>query len=244
MSFATQVNASIQVPAAGSVRGFTGDTETFSPELASTFTNLFTTIFGRRIGTTTDSTPRVSANVGVAQPSDLTSGQRDVTLTSEVFVRMKTARGSHTSGPTLDNLAKYAFAVHPTTTSEFIANYPDPASRRQTTGDNFSRDQYTIDQWGTYRINQVSESDGSGGYRIPSNAFTTKVNVMPPSEIYIDRSAEINAFDNTFITFDDGVERFDEEGTPRETPGSLYTSFDEQTATSFDETGPKFDLGV
>ena len=244
VSFASQVNASIQVPAAGSVRGFTGDTETFSPELASTFTNLFTTIFGRRIGTTTDSTPRVSANVGVAQPSDLTSGQRDVTLTSEVFVRMKTARGSHTSGPTLDNLAKYAFAVHPTTTSEFIANYPDPASRRQTTGDNFSRDQYTIAQWGTYRINQLSESDGSGGYRIPSNAFTTKVNVMPPSEIYIDRSAEINAFDNTFITFDDGVERFDEEGTPRETPGSLYTSFDEQTATSFDETGPKFDLGV
>ena len=244
VSFATQVSATIQVPAAGSVSGFTGDTETFSPELASTFTNLFTTIFGRRIGTTTDSTPRVSANVGVAQPSDLTSGQRDVTLTSEVFVRMKTARGSHTSGPTLDNLAKYAFAVHPTTTSEFIANYPDPASRRQTTGDNFSRDQYTIDQWGTYRINQVSESDGSGGYRIPSDAFTTKVNVMPPSEIYIERGAEINAFDNTFITFDDGVERFDEEGTPRETPGSLYTSFDEQTATSFDETGPKFDLGV
>jgi hypothetical protein len=67
---------------------------------------------------------------------------------------------------------------------------------------------------------------------------------MPPSEIYLDRGAQINAFDNTFVTFDDGVERFDEEGTPRETPGNLYTSFDEQTATSFDETGPKFDLGT
>ena len=244
VSFASQVNATIQVPAAGSVRGFTGDTETYSPELASTFTNLFTTIFGRRLGTTTDSTQRVNAGVGVAQPSDLTSGQRDVTLTSEVSVRMNINRGSHIFGPTLENVAKYAFAVHPTTTSEFIPNYPDPATRRATTGNNFSRDQYTIAQIGEFRINQLSEPDGSGGYRIPSDAYTTKINFMPPSEIYIDRGAEINAFDNTFITFDDGVQTYDEEGTPRETPGSLYTSFDEQTATSFDETGPKFDLGV
>ena len=244
VSFASQVSAAIQVPAAGSVSGFTGDTETFSPELASTFTNLFTTVFGRRLGTTTDSTARVNAGVGVAQPSDLTSGERDVTLTSAVHVQMKTNRGSHIFGPTLENVAKYAFAVHPTTTSEFIPNYPDPATRRATTGNNFSRDQYTIAQIGEFRVNQLSESDGSGGYRIPSDAYTTKINIMPPSEIYIDRGAEINAFDNTFVRFDDGVETFDEEGTPRETPGSLYTSFDEQTATSFDETGPKFDLGV
>ena len=244
VSFASQVNASIQVPAAGSVSGFTGDTETFSPELASTFTNLFTTIFGRRLGTTTDSTARVNAGVGVAQPSDLTSGERDVTLTSSVAVRMNINRGTHRFGPTLENVAKYAFAVHPTTTSEFIPNYPDPATRRATTGNNFSRDQYTIAQIGEFRINQLSEPDGSGGYRIPSDAYTTKINFMPPSEIYIDRGAEINAFDNTFVTFDDGVQTYDEEGTPREVPGSLYTSFDEQTATTFDETGPKFDLGV
>ena len=246
VSFASQVNATIQVPAAGSVRDFTGDTETFSPELASTFTNLFTTVFGRRLGTTTDSTQRVNAGVGVAQPSDLTDGERDVTLTSSVNVRMNLNRGITTFnlGPTLENIPKYAFAVHPTTTSEFIPNYHDPATRRKTTGDNFSRDQYTIAQIGEFRINQLSEPDGSGGYRIPSDAYTTRIGIMPPSEIYLDRGAQINAFDNTFVTFDDGVERFDEEGTPRETPGNLYTSFDEQTATSFDETGPKFDLGT
>ena len=242
VSFASQVNASIQVPAAGSVSGFTGDTETFSPELASTFTNLFTTIFGRRLGTTTDSTARVNAGVGVAQPSDLTSGERDVTLTSAVHVQMKTNRGSHIFGPTLENVAKYAFAVHPTTTSEFIANYPDPATRRATTGDNFSRDQYTLAQIGGYRINQLSEPDGSGGYRIPSNAYTTKINIMPPSEIYLERGAEINAFDNTFITFDDGIQRFDEEGTPRDRPE--FTGFDESTATGFDNTLTTFDEGL
>ncbi|MEK9697730.1 MAG: hypothetical protein VW270_18330, partial [Candidatus Poseidoniales archaeon] len=59
VSFASQVAARIQNPAAGSVTD-SGSPDTFTPELASTFTNLFTTIFGRRLGTTTDSVPSAS----------------------------------------------------------------------------------------------------------------------------------------------------------------------------------------
>ena len=246
VSFASQVNASIQVPAAGSVRGFTGDTETYSPELASTFTNLFTTIFGRRLGTVTDSTQRVNAKAGVAEPSDLSAGERDVTLTSDVSVRMNLNRHitSWKLGPTLENFAKYALAVHPTTTSEQIANYDDPASRRATQPDNFSRDQYTIAQWGYLGIRDVCLADGS----IPPAAYTTRINVMPPSEIIIDKvgSAAINAFDNNYMTFDDGITSFDE-GDPgtRDTVGRTATSFDQggTYGINFDQDSTTFDNG-
>jgi hypothetical protein len=229
VSFASQVNASIQVPAAGSVRGFTGDTETYSPELASTFTNLFTTVFGRRLGTVSDgTTQRVNAKVGVAESSELPPLTRDVTLTSDVSVRMNLNRHitSFNLGPTLENLPKYALAVHPTTTSEQIANYYDPASRRATQPDNFSRDQYTLAQWGHIGIRDVCLADGT----IPSSAYITRINVMPPSEIIIDKvgSAAVNAFDNNYMTFDDGITSFDE-GDPgtRDTVGRTSTSFDQ-----------------
>jgi len=275
VSFASQVNASIQVPAAGSVRGFTGDTETYSPELASTFTNLFTTIFGRRLGTVTDSTQRVNAGVGVAEPSELSAGERDVTLVSSVTARMDIGRGntSFKLGPTLENFAQYALAVHPTTTSEFIANYPDPATRRGTAGNNFSRDQYTIAQFGGYTINSVSDyqflrtekeqNAGDGGdyllledggrlqgeeLHIPESAYTTRIGVMPPSEIIIttDGSLAINAFDNNFTSFDDGVTTFDE-GDPgtRDTVGRHATSFDQggTYGINFDQDSTTFDNG-
>ena len=82
VSFASQVSARIAPITAGGIGDYTGD-DTFTPELASTFTNLFTTIFGRRLGTNTDgTTPRVNAGTSVASPSELTTTTRDVTLTS------------------------------------------------------------------------------------------------------------------------------------------------------------------
>ena len=155
VSFASQVSATIQVPAAGRISDYYGD-DTYSPELASTFTNLFTTVFGRRLGTIDDSTARVNARVGVANASDLTSGKRDVTLTREITVILRTNRGSHrSSGNNLSNLPKYAFAVPPIATSGTIPHYPG-LSRTITASSDESRDLYTIDQWGSYRINQVS----------------------------------------------------------------------------------------
>jgi hypothetical protein len=62
VSFATsladaQLNSlRIRNPAAGDIIDFTGDTQTFTPELASTLRTLFVEVFGRRLGTKDDGT--------------------------------------------------------------------------------------------------------------------------------------------------------------------------------------------
>ena len=115
----------IQVPTAGSVQDFIGD-DTFTPELASTLTNLFTEIFGRRLGTLTDGstlreetgslfledgkfalletghkiiTVRDGAMTGSSEP--LQSGIREVTLTSTVSVTVGTGNNRNQDGKRL-----------------------------------------------------------------------------------------------------------------------------------------------
>jgi len=226
VSFSTLVSANIQNPTAGSVGDYIGD-DTYSPELASTFTNLFTTVFGRRLGTIDDSTARVNATVGVAESSDLTSGKRDVTLTRDYTVVLRTNRGSHNSGNRLSNLPKYAFAVPPISDNLEIPNYPGIYRSATQTG-NETRDLYTIDQWGQYRINQVSvksintnEFDSTSTkfdsanesfdkidkYTIPQEAYNTRVNVPPPSEIKVTSSG--TRFSSNTIEFDDNIRTFD-----------------------------------
>jgi len=225
VSFSTLVSATIQNPTAGSVGDYIGD-DTYSPELASTFTNLFTTVFGRRLGTIDDSTARVNAGVGVPESSDLTSGQRDVTLHRDVTVVLRTGRGSHSTGNTLDNLPKYAFAVPPIGDNAQIPNYPGIYRSATQTG-NETRDLYTIDQWGTYKINEVSIKEINGNefdsgtkfdstnatfdeidkYIIPAGAYRTRVNVPPPSEIIVTSSGTRFSSDN--VEFDDNVRTFD-----------------------------------
>ena len=226
VSFSTLVSATIQNPTAGSVGDYIGD-DTYSPELASTFENLFTTVFGRRLGTIDDSTARVNATVGVAEPSDLTAGQRDVTLTRDYTVVLRTNRGSHNTGNRLSNLPKYAFAVPPINDNLEIPNYPGIYRSATQTG-NETRDLYTIDQWGQYRINQVSvkstntnefdsdttnfdstnESfDNIDKYTIPQEAYNTRVNVPPPSEIIVSSAGTRFSSDN--VEFDDNVRTFD-----------------------------------
>ena len=235
VSFASQVSATIQVPAAGRISDYFGD-DTFSPELASTFTNLFTTIFGRRLGTATNNATLVSAPMsGYSDISDIPDG-RDVTLTSDVSVRMNIGRGAHLTGPTLENVAHYAFSVHPTSSSVVIPNHRDPSGRIATTGSNQSRDQYTLAQIGYVGIREICLADGT----IPASAFTKRINFMPPSEIYVSRDGLTNAFDNNFVSFDDTIQRFDESGNTRDTEGRYATSFDEVNI-GFDETTTKFD---
>ena len=235
VSFASQVAARIQNPAAGSVTD-SGSPDTFTPELASTFTNLFTTIFGRRLGTTTDGTT-LRSNPMDGSSELLPSGKREVTLTSSVSVRFAVANSqSFYSGPTLDLLPKYAFAVPPIETTEDIPHYP--GIRRTARNNDNNRAYYNIDQFGQYRINEVSDSSGN----IPLTAFSTKINVPPPGEIIVS-SNTTNAFDQTFLTFDNTRNLFDEEGAPLATSGLYYTSLDEDTF-SFDETGNSFDEGA
>jgi len=226
VSFSTLISATIQNPTAGSVGDYIGD-DTYSPELASTFTNLFTTVFGRRLGTIDDSTARVNASVGVPESSDLTSGQRDVTLHRDVTVVLRTNRGSHNTGNRLSNLPKYAFVVPPIDSVSEIAHYPGIYRSVTQTG-NETRDLYTIDQWGQYRINQVSiknpntnefdsdttkfdsttESfDNIDKYIIPEEAYNTRVNVPPPSEIIVSSAGTRFSSDN--VEFDDNVRTFD-----------------------------------
>ena len=232
VSFASQVSARLQVPTVGDIVGHDSDT-TFSPELASTFTNLFTTIFQRRLGTATDGTSvNASAKVGLKDlKSESQSGKREVTLTSAVTVSMGlTSQTSNTLNPTLDLLPKYAFAVPPIETTEVIPNYP--GIKRQIRSDN-SGAYFTIEQFGQFRINQVSargentfdyassvhntfdstqDTFDSQSIFIPAAAFTTRINVPPPGEIVISDTGSVNAFDQTFVTFDNAIETFDEEG--------------------------------
>ena len=56
VTIASLVNAQLTIPTGSEISGYVGDTETFTPELASTLTTLFTTVFGRRLGTTSDGT--------------------------------------------------------------------------------------------------------------------------------------------------------------------------------------------
>ena len=115
VSLATLVSARIKTPAGTDVTGFEGD-DTFTPELASTFETIFKTVFGRRLGTSTDgSSANSSPAVGV--DSALTAGQRDVTLTSSHTIKLPlirtTTKASFGYGkPTLSEIPLSLF-THP-----------------------------------------------------------------------------------------------------------------------------------
>ncbi len=200
--------------------------DSFTPELASLFKTVFTTIFGRRLGTVDDGTT-VRATPSLGSDSILSNSERDVTLDriNTIFVGVVRANPM-ISGSTLDNLAKYAFAVEPMLTDSTLPNYPG-ISRKARSGNN-DRAYYNINQFGTIRINQVSDVNGI----IPPAAFSTQINVPPPGEIKISGGARINAFDNTFITFDTTTETFDE---------SVVQTLMSDTNIKFDSSSVTFD---
>ena len=171
--------------------------------------------------------------------------ERDGTLTrvNTIFIGVVRAN-PQVSGSTLANLPKYAFAVEPTLTDEVASNYPGIIRKARDGANN--RAYYNINQFASIRINQVSEPDGSGGFRIPELAFDTSFNVPPPGEIILTSSgATVNAFSNTFATFDDTNSTFDEDvagSRTRQGAGSVLPSYDE-TGTTFDTSSLKFDNG-
>ena len=215
--------------------------DSFTPELASTLKTLFITIFGRRLGTIDDGTSlKATAKVGSDNLTNFPNTNRDITLEriNTIFVgSARTTSKSH--GHTLDLLPKYAFAVPPTDTSLNIPHYP--GIKRTATNNANNQAYFNIGQFANIRIDQVSDSNGN----IPLEAFNTKINVPPPGAIIISGGPSINAFSNTFKTFDATTDTFDEDvaGTfSRQTAGSLFTSFDE-TTPRFDSTSTKFDVG-
>ena len=134
-------------------------------------------------------------------------------------------------------------------TTEKTPHYP--GIRRITNLDGINDESFTIEQFGDVRIDEVSVRNASGGfsqsgftfdnssisfdngenYFIPEAAFNTQINVPPPGMIIISGSGRINAFDNTFITFDSGTERFDE---------TQFTTLMSDTTKKFDSSTIKY----
>ena len=81
---------------------------TFTPELASLLTTVFTTIFGRRLGTVDDGTT-LRATPQVGSDAILSNGESELTLSRINTIHVGTIRANANlgSGSTLDNLAKY-----------------------------------------------------------------------------------------------------------------------------------------
>ena len=242
VSIVSKVTAGIQAFTADDLSVPEGS---FTPELASLLKTVFVRIFGRRIGTVDDgttlrNTPTLGTDTVLGR-----DGTRDTTLTriNTIFVGVVRAN-PQVSGSTLANLPKYAFAVEPTLTDEVASNYPGIIRKARDGANN--RAYYNINQFASIRINQVSEPDGSGGFRIPELAFDTSFNVPPPGEIILTSTgATVNAFSNTFATFDDTNSTFDEDvagGRTRQSAGAVLTSSDE-TGTTFDTSSLKFDNG-
>ena len=200
--------------------------DSYSPELASTLRTIFTTVFGRRLGTVDDGTSiKATAKVGSDDLTSFPNTNRDTTLTRINNVIVGVVRTPSAQGPTLDLLPRYAFGIGPTTTAS-IPNYPSLTRTQNLDGTNDQS--FTIGQFANVRIDQVD--DGTG--KIPLAAFTTKINVPPPGEITISGGARTNAFDNTFITFDNSTETFDE---------TVLTTLMSDSGIKFDSSTVKFD---
>tara|TARA_B100000989_G_scaffold87061_1_gene62705 strand:+ start:625 stop:3789 length:3165 start_codon:yes stop_codon:yes gene_type:complete len=227
VTFSSLVSAVIQTPAAGSVSGFTGDTETFTPELASTFRTLFSRVFGRRLGTATDGTTlNANALSGFDANTDgggtvLPSGKREVTLTSSVSVNLSGTRGASTTGPFLKNLNLYGFMKE-----GFISD------------DENIHAYYTIDQF-----SDITLSDAANPFTTAS--LTTRINVPPRGEIRISKTGMFQTFDMDFRTFDDIRQTFDEDSAGSitiDTLGQDFLDFSEESRT-FDSSSTTFDIG-
>ena len=162
---------------------------------------LFSTIFGRRLGTNTDGTTiRVSPHLGVDPKLDdstsdhFTSNTRDLTLTQSVVLRnilikqLTTIRGNNTrygvpvAGPTLKSI------------NQFIL------------GKNFAN-QVTIAQLNALTLMGTKNISIDGEQVLLSDyPFKSKTNFAIPSEIW---QINDNSFDETLTTFDQTNVKFD-----------------------------------
>ena len=250
VTIASLVNAQLTIPTGSEISGYVGDTETFTPELASTLTTLFTTVFGRRLGTTTDGTTlNTTPAIGYQENTSgggtlLPSGKRELTLSSSVSLTMGGATSS-SFAPFLVNLAKYGFMQEGfLSDDENVDTY------------------YTIDQFKDVKINEVSVTGGFSDTDeenfdsttrffdesrnfIPPSAFTTRINVPPRGELRITKTGMFQTFDMDFRTFDDIRQTFDEDnagGKTIDTLGQDFLDFSE-THKTFDSNSVKFDVG-
>lgn len=199
ITYSTSVSVKMKAITAEDIPDYLGD-ETITPDLASTFEAVFSSVFGRRLGTVDDgSILRPNPKDGVGDISEFEPGgnkTRDLTLKKTTLVSFASARmGVRTLGPTLDLLPKYAFYRGDTAESD-IPNYP--GINRSIISDENNGINFTIGQFGSTKINEVS-AEGTG--EIPNTAYDTRINVPPPGEINL---IEVYNYtlDNDDITLD------------------------------------------
>ena len=194
---ANRVNLQIQTPVVGLVSGIE------ETPLFVSLNTLFTTIFGRRLGTTTDGTSlRANPLAGVdpdfteSTVDHFTSNTRDVTLRSAMSFSLTTKPkltvrdnllnfGYAFAGPKLSTINKYAF------NQVFTGAGP----------------KVTIDQINSIRL-MGTKNTSLDGEQVQLRDFTTdlKTNFAFPTEITFGGN---NSFDETGVTFDVDTITFD-----------------------------------
>ena len=144
VTIASLVNAQLTIPTGSEISGYVGDTETFTPELASTLTTLFTTVFGRRLGTTTDGTTLNKSKRWLSRKYkwwwNINLLVKRTYIIKFCFINMGGATSS-SFAPFLVNLAKMVM-------QEVLSD------------DENVNTYYTIDQFKDIKINEVSVTGG------------------------------------------------------------------------------------
>ena len=177
--------------------------------MATTFKNIFQTVFRRRLGTLTDGTTPNTVNPmsGEDSHTGFADNTRETTFRTSMTFSIGQTDKNLVLGPTLDLLPRYAFTMPPQSVDAVegvIPNYP--GIYRTIRSEASDSTYFTIEQFGHFRINQVCASDGS----IPANAIKTKINVPPASEIIITSTSGTYTFDADTEGYDSTIETFDE----------------------------------
>ena len=196
-----KVSGQISIPVEGVVSGII-DTPLFS-----TYKFLFSTVFGRRAGTTTDSTSlRANAVVGNDNRNTHTAGTRDVTVNRKLTVKIVgdsedfgfkirgvvRKHGYAYAGPRLKNAFQFGLYSGPYNTGTGVP----------------------VAQWGNYKLSGMLDSSLNGTTLTlaeledpTNNSRNLKTNIAFPIEF----SNTVGDFSSTTKTFDSSNTTFDED---------------------------------
>jgi len=228
VTVATLVSAQIKQPTGTEVSGFDGD-DTFTPELASTFETIFSSVFGRRLGTSTDGSS-LSSSPMVATDGLLTAGKRDVTLSSEYKVEVSSEPDGRSSGygkEVIANIALSAFTEAPVIRHLELEEDTGPGDILwKDIGDKIILENGTSVGLNAYGRQVMAESDTTNDYqKYPLHAIGGIVinQVSIPSEFLLETS-QGDDLDNILLEDNTGGVLQFEAGIKSKIPTIAYTT--------------------
>ena len=228
VTVATLVSAQIKQPAGTEVSGFDGD-DTFTPELASTFETIFSSVFGRRLGTSTDGSS-LSSSPMAATDGLLTAGKRDVTLSSEYQVEISSEPDGRSSGygkEVIANIALSAFTEAPVIRHLELEEDTGPGDILwKDIGDKIILENGTSVGLNAYGRQVMAESDTTNDYqKYPLHAIGGIVinQVSIPSEFLLETS-QGDDLDNILLEDDTGGVLQFEVGIKSKIPTVAFTT--------------------